>query len=324
MKSIIYLIISIFVIGIMSCQKENSDAGLPKFLELSIADITNITGNTATANGTISSEGNSAVVVYGACWSTSASPTTASDKTSETPAGTSITTDLQDLDPGTAYHLRLYATNSQGTAYSNEITFSTATFGSVTDIDGNVYRTVKIGTQIWMADNLKTTRLNNNGFMPNVTDNTQWKDKTSAAYCYHNNDAANNAVYGKLYNWYAVNTGKLAPAGWHVPDSTELQMLIDFLGGMSIAGGALKATTLWNSPNTGATNSSNFTWYPAGSRYGHNGVFVNFGGNGFAWTSTSVSASDARFYNLGNSNGTGILKLSNLKSSGFSVRCLKD
>lgn len=192
------------------------------------------------------------------------------------------------------------------------------------DIDGNVYDTIRIGTQVWMKQNLRTTRYNDGTTIPNIADNTEWINDSLGAYSFYNHDASNDSVYGKLYNWYAVNTGKLAPSGWHVPDSSELQSLIDFLGGKDVAGGALKATTLWNSPNTGATNSSGFTWYPAGNRYGFNGVFVNFGFNGFAWTSSEVSTIDARLYNLGTYIGTGILKTYNLKSSGCSVRCLKD
>ncbi len=324
-----FIFCQVVLLLILSCKKEGGITGLPQLSTLTITDITAITGNTATVSGSVVDEGDSAVTVYGACWSTSASPTITSDTTAQTPVGLAFTALLHDLDPGTVYHVRLYAINDLGTAYSNEVTFTTSTFGSVTDIDGNVYRTVRIGTQIWMADNLKTSRLNNAGFMPNKTDNSQWANMTTAAYCYHNNDAANNTIYGKLYNWYAVATGKLAPQGWHVPDSTELRTLIDFVGGESVAGGALKTTDLWNSPNTGATNSSNFNWYPAGSRYGLlgsalDGNFINFGANAFAWSSTSVSSTSATSYNLGSYNKTMILKLSSIKSSGQSVRCIKD
>lgn len=140
---------------------------------------------------------------------------------------------------------------------------------TVTDIDGNVYQTVTIGTQVWMKENLKTTRYKDGTAIPNVTDNMQWDNLSSGAYCIYDNNAANNTTYGKLYNWYAVNTGKLAPAGWHVPTDAEWTTLTDYLGGDDIAGDKMRDTTftLWEYyDGFTSTNSSGFTALPAGFR----------------------------------------------------------
>ncbi len=191
-----------------------------------------------------------------------------------------------------------------------------------TDIDGNVYRTIRIGTQVWMAENLKTTRYKDGSAIPTGLSDAAWQATTSGAYAIYDNNVANNTTYGKLYNWYAVNTGKLAPAGWHVPTHAEWTTLTTFLGGESVAGGAMKATTLWNSPNTGATNSSGFTGLPAGYRY-YSGAFTNVGYDGHFWSSTEYSSNFAWNRNLNYSSSDAIRGNYN-KGGGFSVRCVRD
>ena len=150
--------------------------------------------------------------------------------------------------------------------------------GTVTDIDGNTYQTVKIGDQWWMAENLKVTCYRNGDAIPNITDGTTWASLSTGAYCEYNNDINNVATYGRLYNWYAVTDSRnIAPAGWHVPSDAEWKQLEMYLG-MSQSeadatgwrgtdeGGKLKevGTMHWNSPNTGATNESGFTALPGG------------------------------------------------------------
>ena len=133
----------------------------------------------------------------------------------------------------------------------------------VTDVDGNRYTTVKIGTQVWMVENLKVTRYRNGDPIPNVTDNNSWNVLTTDAYCNYNNDTANVSAYGRLYNWYAVNDNrKIAPTGWHVPSDEEWATLGDFLGGNNIAGGKMKepGTTHWISPNPVVNQSCGFKW----------------------------------------------------------------
>lgn len=194
----------------------------------------------------------------------------------------------------------------------------------VTDIDGNNYTTVTIGTQEWLKENLKTTKLTDGTPISLITDNTAWMNTTSAAYCWYNNDQAlNGSVYGALYNWYTVNTNKLCPNGWHVPSNTEWQTLVDYLGGASEAGNKLKeaGTAHWYLPNTGATNESGFTALPGGQR-GAGGIFDIIKGSATFWTSTEVSATNAMvwalFYHSGFCQNVG-----DGKEAGKSVRCIK-
>ena len=159
-------------------------------------------------------------------------------------------------------------------------------YATVKDIDGNEYKTVKIGTQVWMTENLKTTKYNNGTLIPNVTD-TQWKNLTTAEYCWHKNDAvAYKNPYGALYNWYVVETSKLCPKGWHVSSDKEWTTLMDYLGGYDVAGGKVKDadTTYWRSPNKGATNESGFSALPGG--WCEDGEFGYLRGAGWCWTST--------------------------------------
>ena len=199
------------------------------------------------------------------------------------------------------------------------------TYGKMTDQDGNVYKTVTIGTQTWMAENLRTTKYNDGSAIPNVTEDDSWLFLIAGAYCNYNNttNADTIATYGRLYNWYAVNTGKLAPKGWRVPTDAEWTTLTDYLGGTIVAGDELKEidTTHWNSPNTGANNESGFTALPGGYRLD---VFHGIGRSGFWWSDTEAS----NFYNafsrdLNNSYGN-ITRGGNSKEFGVSVRCLRD
>ena len=115
---------------------------------------------------------------------------------------------------------------------------------TVTDVDGNVYHTLKIGSQVWMVENLKTTRYNDSTEITMIEDSTLWNHLTEPACCWMDNDLNNKEPYGGLYNWYAVNTGKLCPDGWHVPTNEEWTELIDYLGGIQVAGGKLKEAGL--------------------------------------------------------------------------------
>ncbi|MGD0754583.1 MAG: FISUMP domain-containing protein [Bacteroidales bacterium] len=166
--------------------------------------------------------------------------------------------------------------------------------------DGQTYKTVKIGNQIWMAENLKTTKFNDGTAIPLVTDASSWEALTTPSYCWYNNDAASyKATYGALYNWYVVdvesNGGKnVCPKGWHVPSDAEWSTLTSYLGGDSIAGDKLKetGTTHWHGPKTDATNESGFTAVPGGYRY-DNGKYYHVGIYGIWWSSTEYSTSDA-------------------------------
>jgi uncharacterized protein (TIGR02145 family) len=242
---------------------------------------------------------------------------------------TSVTSPKQvtGLTNGTQYAFAVSAVNTAGESGLSAVQTATPQAGgnTVTDTDGNVYHTVTIGTQVWMVENLKTTKYNNGTAIPLVTDGTAWGNLTTPGYCWSNNDAGTyKATYGALYNWYAVNTGKLAPTGWHVPTDSEWTVLTTYLGGDNGAGGPMKetGTTHWISPNTGATNSSGFSALPGGCR-NYYGVFTDFGDYGYWWSAT---ASDAT-YSLYRSmffDGASVDRNYNLDVYGFSVRCVRD
>jgi uncharacterized protein (TIGR02145 family) len=196
----------------------------------------------------------------------------------------------------------------------------------VTDVDGNGYHEVTIGTQVWLVENLKTTHFTDGTAIPVVTDQKEWESLTTPGICSYNNTTNTDTIntYGRLYNWYTVNSGKLCPTGWHVPTEAEWNTLIDFLGGQSIAGSHLKelGTTHWTSPNTGADNNSGFTALP-GSYRNNDGSFGSIGGGGNWWSSTESSTLSA-WYRGVYSDSSYVNKYSYYKTFGFSVRCIKD
>jgi uncharacterized protein (TIGR02145 family) len=207
---------------------------------------------------------------------------------------------------------------------------------TVTDYDGNVYSTVKIGNQVWMKENLKTTHYRDGSPIPNVTDNNAWKNLKTGAYCNYNNNPSYGSIYGRLYNWYAVidNRG-LAPKGWHVPKDAELKTLEMTLGIPQTEadwagwrgknkGGKLKetGTTHWNSPNTGATNSSDFTALPGGCR-DIGGIFNDVVSYGDWWSSSEYNTGTAWHREMG-CNNSAISRSYIYKAYGCSVRCIKD
>lgn len=196
---------------------------------------------------------------------------------------------------------------------------------NVKDIDGNVYKTVTIGKQVWMAENLKTTRLNDGTTISLVTDDQAWGALTTPAFCWYNKDATGNKnIYRALYNWYTVNTNKLCPQGWHVSTDAEWTTLTTGLGGESVAGGKLRETGIahWEKPNTGATNESGFTTLPGGYRNNH-GAFANIGFFGFWWTATENVPTASWCRTMGCA-GKDVLRIFSLKKNGYSVCCIKD
>ena len=196
---------------------------------------------------------------------------------------------------------------------------------TVIDIDGNIYQTITLGTQIWMAENLKTIKYNDDTPISMVTDNTSWSNLTSPAYCYYDNDETMyKNTYGVLYNWYAVNTGKLCPIGWHVPTVADWDLMIEYLGGEDVAGGKLKEAGLahWADPNTGATNETGFTALPGGFR-NYDGTFYDVGDLGYCWSATENDATSA-WYSYLHYYDSSVGKTNGSKKYGFSVRCIKD
>ena len=206
---------------------------------------------------------------------------------------------------------------------------------TVTDIDGNVYHTVTIGTQVWMVENLKTTKHRDGSAIPNITDSAAWGNLTTGAYCDYSNTPGNSTTYGRLYNWYVVNDSRnIAPIGWHVPTDGEWNIMEKNLDntvdttatswvGTDI-GSKVKetGTAHWASPNSGATNSSGFTALPGGYRNG-NGTFDGIGSNGCFWSATASNATNAWDRYLGYDYAK-VDRGSYAKIDGYSVRCLKD
>ena len=281
----------------------------------------------AKSGGTISSDGGAPISEKGVCWSTIANPTTGNTKTSDGTGTDSFISNLTGLEPELTYHVRAYATNSAGTAYGDDIIFSTTingVIGSLIDISGNIYKTIGIGTQVWMAENLNTSKFNDNSNILFVNDRDVWKALTSPGYRYINSNDSVHKLYGALYNFYAISTGKLCPTGWHVPSNSEWSVLVEYLGGTSIAGGKMKeaGTIHWFSPNEGATNESGFTALPGGysNDYGSNQLV---GDVAWWWSATEVDTIYGLDWYISN-NSSSINGLGHYKGYGFSVRCIRD
>ena len=233
---------------------------------------------------------------------------------------TTVATPVNATDAATKAYVDALLTQIKS---MQDVMIAAGTF-KVEDNDGNLYGVVKIGSQVWMAANLKTTTYNDGTAIPNVTDATTWAALTTGAQCDYDNTPANTTTYGKLYNWYAVNTAKLCPKGWHVPSDADWSTLSTTLGGDATSSGALKetGTTHWSSPNTGATNTSGFTALPGGYR-DHDGSSIFVGNYSGLWSSTEFSTSYANYRGLSN-NSTSLYSYNYFKVNGFSVRCLRN
>jgi uncharacterized protein (TIGR02145 family) len=311
--------------------------------------VSGITENSAWSGGNVTADGGSTVTERGVCWSTSQTPTT-SDYTGSNGSGTgSYSVELTGLEADTKYYVRAYAINNEGTAYGGEESFTTAAPSTVTDIDGNVYQTIQIGDQLWMAENLRVTRYPNEDVINYVYNESDWfnLENYSEAYCYYDNSTSNRDLYGNVYTWAAATNGAassnsnpsgvqgVCPDGWHLPSDAEWMELELYLGmdqatanltnfRGSNEGGKLKeaGTTHWASPNAGATNETGFTALPGGFR-NWDGPFVGEGLNTIWWSSTASSSNSA--YNRGlNKDREDIYRVVDNKTSGFYIRCVKD
>ena len=284
---------------------------------------TNITTTGATFNGSVNPNYLSTTVSfeYGTTTSYGNSIAAQNPVTGNTISNISVA--VTGLISNTLYHFRIKAENQLGITYGNDMTFTT--FGTISDIDGNSYPTVQIGSQIWMAKNLKTTHYNDATTITYVSNSTSWGGLSTEAYCIYQNDFTNQMAYGLMYNWYSISTGKLCPTGWHIPTDFEWLALSAYLNGSDIAGGKMKedGTSHWSSPNTGATNSSGFTALGGGER-DYNGVYGSLMLSGYWWSSVEVSSTYAfankLFYNNQGISQTGGAS----KRNGYSVRCIKD
>lgn len=314
----IMLVSSLFLVT--NCTKE---ATIPL---ITTNEVTEITQTTATSGGNVTSEGGATVTARGVCWSTNQNPTIDDSKTIDSTVMGSFTSTIKSLTANTTYYVRAYATNSKGTGYGSAMSFTTQEENiPVSDLDGNVYNTVSIGTQTWMAENLKVTTYNDGTSIPNVTDATEWSQlHETGALCDYENTPSYSETYGKLYNWYAVNTGKLCPTGWHVPTDAEWTTLINYLGGDDVAGGKLKETGImhWGWGNNGATNETGFTALPSGYRE-FAGTFYSLTDYGCWWSATERSAATAWHRSVSRSH-TMVGSEGNIKETGLSIRCVRD
>lgn len=280
----------------------------------------------------------------GVCWSTSPNPTIKDSSTCDGTGTGAFTSKLSRLQPNTTYYLRAYATNKYGTNYGSQINFKTleSKFGTFTDTrDGFVYKTVKIGNQVWLAENLR--------YLPNIISPITDPDYSyNKAYYYvygytgTNVDEAkatsNYKTYGVLYNWFAAMSGSasssknpsgvkgIAPEGWHIPSQAEWEELIAFLGGGAIAGPKLKETGTihWLTPNTGSTNESGFSALPGGFRQ-FSGSFININEYANFWCSNNLSGfNDAAWQVSINYYFTSAGFIYNTNEAALSIRCIKD
>jgi len=309
------------------------------FATLTTTAASSITATTAVSGGNITNIGGSLITQRGVCYSTSPLPSTANTTIISGSGTGSFTSNLTGLTTNTTYYLRAFATNSAGTAYGNEVSFTTTSGsgiivsnpGAGVTFNGYTYSSIVLGNgQEWMAENLRTNVYANGDPIPNITDGTQWAYLTTGAWAHNNNDSQYENPYGKLYNWYAVNdTRNVCPTGWHVPSDTEWTTLVAYLEilGQNTPGGHMKSTgtQYWLSPNTDATNESGFSGLPGGYRFAI-GTFFNSGSLGMLgswWLSTEVSSNVAMYRTLIYTNGL-VGGIDNNKPSGFSVRCLRD
>jgi len=241
---------------------------------------------------------------------------------------------FERLVPGTKYHIRAFLNRFTGssvmTYYGQEVEFTTLefdkaikfnsalTYGSVSDIESNSYKTIQIGTQVWMAENLRTTRLNDNEQIPKVTFPLNWSDINTPGYNWCDEDSVNyNTSYGAIYNWYTVNTDRLCPVGWHVPSDDEWETMVAFLGGPDVAAIKMKETGIihWNSPNDWATNESGFTALP--------GLIPGYY-EGW-WSTTKMNSGSPVVWTYWILNGDQRLNRSEVHGwRGNNVRCIQD
>jgi Fibrobacter succinogenes major domain (Fib_succ_major). len=245
---------------------------------------------------------------------------------------------LSGLNTGTIYYVKAYATNNSGTVFGAEVSFTTgqvSNYNSIRDIDGNMYYIINIGNQVWMAENLRTTRFNDGTLIPNISDDS-WGDLNIPGYCWYNNNPGFKSTYGALYNWYTVDSisnglKNVCPSGWHVPDDTEWTMLITFLGGEAGAGTKLKETGdyYWSPSASMGDNSSDFSALAGGQRIdfrpasfnGSSGLFYDIGYLSTFWSNTFNT--DNHWLQV-RSDVSGAEKHLSKKNSGNSIRCIKN
>lgn len=308
----------------------NEDNPLP--IEITTSETIAISSTRVKSGGTVSTDGGSAIIERGICYSLKPNPNITDMKMNEGSGIGSFEIYLSDLQTNTLYYIKSFGTNSNGTYYGNEK--SVKTMEKIVDVDGNYYDIAIIGTQVWMAENLKTTKFNDG------TPISPYNQSQSLSGWFWDN-ASNKGykdTYGSLYNYYAVKSGKLCPAGWHIPTVEEWKTLINYNGGFSssLTSDNLKeaGTDHWTSPNIGASNISGFTALPGGFLNQSEGIVHDIGKRSSWWNMAPITGVDWGWGLYNDSNSINrwawndiMIQLGqpyNPTSYGFSVRCLKD
>ncbi|MEC4003201.1 fibrobacter succinogenes major paralogous domain-containing protein [Flavobacterium sp. SUN052] len=338
-----FLLLSIVSALLFSCSNGDTPNidGSSANLSVKTYSVFNVTYTTATYLGMITSFGTSDVTAAGLCYGTAPSPTISGLHTTDAVTDASFSSTITALAPNTTYYVRAYATNADGTKYGGQITFTTLasqfiTGTGVVDADGNTYNSIKINGVEWMKKNLNVSKYKNGDVIPEVTDPAVWTSLTTGAWCYYENDTANGPVFGKLYNWYAVNDPRgLAPAGWHIPTDAEWSSLTTFLGGEAIAGQKIKedGTVNWAaSASAYGTNQAGFTALPSGDGYLNYtyvatpaptpaDLFKDKAKVAYWWSATAngsvVWSRNVTF------DSNGVTRSGVIKTSGLAVRCVK-
>ena len=293
------------------------------------AEISNIAALTANCGGTVTYDGGAAITARGVCWSTDPQPDINDPHTSEELGSGTFTSTLTNLTPASVYYVRAYVSNQSWTVYGEQVTFRT----KLTDIQGNLYNTVPVGTKLWMAENLRVTTLNDNSPIPEITDNALWVAAAGPAYCWYNNDPTFKSTYGALYNWFTAASGNLCPTGWHVPTDTEFNTMEIYLGMASDQsevwgwrgidhGQKIKNQTAWDENGNG-NNSSGLSALPGGYRFGADGSFYLQTTITYWWSSSEHDA-DRGWYRRLDSSKSQVYRASTSKKGGKYVRCVKD
>jgi uncharacterized protein (TIGR02145 family) len=287
-----------------------------------------ISDTSASCGGRIQADGSIKLVAGGLCWNTLPNPDLKNGQSMLLADSGTFTTSIRSLKASTRYFMRAFAIWNSDTSYGNQIEFSTA---DLCDVEGNTYKSVKIGSQIWMKENLKVRHFRNGDPINNIQSPIQWKSWYHGAYADYNNDAEYSKVNGICYNGYILADPRgLCPTGWHIPSNEEWLIMENFLGGSSVAGGKIKTTGSidkgdgpWYPPNFNATNSSGFSALPAGHR-NMDGSFHEDGKSAYWWTSSTIPD---------NYNGTvkgmdyymeSIYTSNERFGNGYTIRCLKD
>ena len=292
---------------------------------VSTKPISAIGSSAAISGGNVSDVGGALSMVRGICWSENTNPTIASSLVSEDwYDGTgSFTSFITNLTENKTYYARAFASNQAGISYGDQITFNTTS--TVTDVEGKVYNTVNLGSQVWLMENLATTKYNDGTPIPMVPDQTQWNNLPTPGYCWFNNDRTTYSVNGALYNWHAVNTGKLCPTGWHVPADDEWTTLTTYLG--RDAGEKLQKPGIMQWSDELFNKDSCLFWaVPYGIRDTIIGFETPGGCSGTIETSRWWSSTPSGAYTAWSRYWYPVVveKVEYSKKNGFSVRCVKD